>query len=81
MATGAQFDVLGGKPGQPGSIKLSGLRKGDGSMRVSGKGISASKEFLGQTYEVGFDGRFSGERFEGRGKFGTRDCALTIARR
>jgi class 3 adenylate cyclase len=81
VAAGAQFEVIGGTQGQPGSIKLSGLRKPDGSMRVAGKGIASNKEFLGQTYEVGFDGRFSGERFEGRGKFGTRDCALSIARR
>jgi hypothetical protein len=80
-ASAGKFDVLGGKEGQPGSIRLSGQRQTDGSMRVAGKGIASSKEFYGQPYAVSFDGRFTGERFEGRGKFGTRDCALTIARR
>lgn len=81
VVTGQQFEVTGGKQGEPGSVNMNGLRNTDGSMRVAGKGIAGNKEFLGQTYQVGFDGRFTGERYEGRGKFGTRDCALTIARR
>jgi hypothetical protein len=60
---------------------MSGVRQADGRMRITGKGISGMKEFRGQPYQVEFDGRFSGERYEGRGKTGTRDCALTIARR
>jgi class 3 adenylate cyclase len=81
VASGRQFDVRGGKPGQPGAVSMSGARQPDGSMRVAGKGIASSKEFFGQAYSVDFGGRFAGERFEGRGKFGTRDCALVIARR
>jgi len=79
-ATGQQFEVLGGKQGEPGFLKMNGLRNADGSMRVEGKGIAAAKEFRGQTYTVGFDGRFTGERYDGRGKLGTRDCALIITR-
>ena len=81
VANGQRFEVSGGKQGEPGSVQMNGLRNADGSMRIAGKGVAGNKEFLGQTYEAGFDGRFSGERYEGRGKFGTRDCALTIARR
>ena len=80
-ASGQQYDVFAGKQGQPGSIRLTGQRMPDGAMRVAGKGIASNKEFFGQPYQVDFAGKFSGERFEGRGKFGTRDCLLTIARR
>lgn len=80
-ASGQQYDVFAGKQGQPGSVRLTGQRMPDGAMRVAGKGIASNKEFFGQPYQVDFAGKFSGERFEGRGKFGTRDCLLTIARR
>jgi len=80
-ASGQRYEVRGGKAGAPGSLAMNGERRSDGSMRVTGKGIGASKEFHGQPFNAEFDGRFTGERFEGRGKFGTRDCVLTIARR
>jgi len=30
---------------------------------------------------VEFDGKFSNERYQARGKLGSRDCTLVIARR
>jgi class 3 adenylate cyclase len=80
-AAGQRYEIIGGKQGEPGTIRMSGERKTDGRMRVAGKGMASNKEFYGQTYEVAFDGRFASERFEGRGKFGTRDCTLFITRR
>lgn len=78
---GQDFELSGGRPGEPGSWRMNGRREPDGRMRLSGKGISGMKEFYGKPYTLTFDGRFSGERYAGRGKSGARDCALTIARR
>lgn len=80
-ASGQKFELRYGKAGEPGSALMSGVRQGDGRMRITGKGISGMKEFRGQPYQIDIDGRFSGERYEGRGKTGIRDCALTIARK
>ena len=78
---GQQFELTRGKPGEPGSWKMSGRREPDGRMQLAGKGVSNMKEFYGRPYTLAFDGKFSGERYTGRGKTGARDCTLTIARR
>jgi hypothetical protein len=78
---GRAFDIRRGKPDAVPSLQMNGLREADGKMRVAGKGISGAKENLGQAYKAEFDGRFTGERYEGRGKLGSRDCALVITRK
>jgi class 3 adenylate cyclase len=81
-ATGQAFDFRRGKPDAQVHLQMKGLREADGRMRVAGKGTSGLKENLGQPYKAEFDGRFSGERYEGRGKLGAnRDCALIITRK
>jgi len=80
-ASGQTFELRYGKAGEQGSALMSGARQADGRMRITGKGISGMKEFRGQSYQIEFDGRFSGERYEGRGRTGERDCLLTIARK
>jgi class 3 adenylate cyclase len=78
---GQKFELSHGTPGAPGSWKMNGRREPDGRMRLAGKGISGMKEFYGKPYALAFDGKFSGERYAGRGKTGARDCSLVIARR
>lgn len=80
-AKGQAFEVGVGRPGEPGSLQLSGTREADGRLLLSGSGISGLEEFRGKGYAASIDGRFSGDRFQGRGKLGARDCALTIARK
>jgi class 3 adenylate cyclase len=79
--TGQRYELRYGTAGVPGSATMSGTREADGRMRVTGRGISRMKEFYGQPFTLDFDGKFSGERYTARGKSGSRDCALTIARR
>jgi class 3 adenylate cyclase len=78
---GQEFELARGKPGELGSWRMTGRREADGRMRLAGKGVSSMKEFYGRPYTLAFDGKFSGERYTGRGKTGARDCTLTIARR
>ena len=70
-----------GKAGQPGSLQMSGVRRPDGGLRLAGNGIAGNPEFRGQTYAAWIDGRVSGDRFEGKGKHGSRDCELVLARK
>jgi class 3 adenylate cyclase len=81
VVTGQAFDMRRGKPDAVPFLQMNGLRQADGKMRVAGKGTSGAKENLGQAYKAEFDGRFTGERYEGRGKIGSRDCALIITRK
>jgi hypothetical protein len=81
-AAGQDFAIRRGKPDAVPFLQMNGLREAGGRMRVAGKGTSGLKENLGQAYKAEFDGRFSGERYAGRGKLGgTRDCALIITRK
>lgn len=78
---GPRYEVHYGKPGEVRSLRVSGQREADGRLRLAGSGVSGAKEYLGQTYQAQFDGKFAKERYQGRGKLGARDCTLTIARR
>lgn len=80
-ANGRDFELSYGKPGEPGHAKMNGRREADGRLRLTGNGISGMKEFFGKPYTLEFDGKFSGERYTSRGKAGSRDCVLSIARR
>jgi class 3 adenylate cyclase len=79
--TGQAFEMRRGKPDAVPFLQMNGLREANGRMRVAGKGISGAKENLGQAYKADFDGKFTGERYEGRGKIGSRDCALILTRK
>ena len=78
---GDKIEVRGGKSGQPGWLEMAGARKTDGTMRLAGAGLSNMKEYLGQSYKAEFDGKFSGERYQGKGRLGTRECTFTMARK
>src|SRR5436190_6059445 len=78
---GEHVAVRGGKPGQPGWLEMAGVRKTDGTMRLAGAGLSGMKEYLGNSFKADFDGKFAGERYQGKGKLGTRECTFTMARK
>ena len=80
-ANGDAFEVGFGTAGQPGSMRINGNRQADGRLRLSGQGIAESAPYRGASYYTYMDGRFTGNRYEGRGRMGTRDCALDIAPR
>ena len=64
-----------GKRGQPGWLQMTGTRSADGALKLAGSGIGRT---TGAPYPAAMDGRFSGERYLGRGTFGERDCSLMI---
>jgi hypothetical protein len=80
-SAGNAFALAMGKAGQPGSLQMKGTRQADGRLLLSGSGISSLKEFDNKPYTAKLEGKFSGERYDGRGKLGTRDCSLIIARK
>jgi class 3 adenylate cyclase len=77
---GGRFDAVRGKVPEPGSIQFGGTPAADGSLQLSGRGFSSRKQSLGQPYDVSFSGRIAAERYEARGKLGTRDCTIAMTR-
>jgi hypothetical protein len=78
--TGKGFDLRIGKQDQPGWMHLTGVPQADGGMRLLGGGVSRIPAALGKPYQADIHGRFRGDRYEGSGKAGVRDCKVTIAR-
>jgi hypothetical protein len=78
---GDRVHARSGKSGEPGWLEIAGVRKTDGTMRLTGAGLSGMKEYLGNSFKADFDGRFSGERYASKGKLGRRECTFTIARK
>ena len=81
VVNGDQVHARNGKSGQPGWLEMAGVRKTDGTMRLTGAGLSGMKEYLGTSFKADIDGKFAGERYIGKGKLGTRECTFTIARK
>lgn len=77
---GGEFVLERGAPGQPGYNQARGKPGDDGSLVLSGKGISDTKRTLGNTFSVFWEGRFDGERFVLKGALGQRPCTLVLAR-
>jgi class 3 adenylate cyclase len=73
-----EFTVKYGEAGVRDSLQLYGVRQSDGQMRLAGRGFSAWER--SRAYFAQIDGRFTGERYEGRGHLDGHACALTIAR-
>jgi serine/threonine-protein kinase len=78
--SGGEFVIERGTPGQPGYNQARGKPGDDGSLVLSGNGVSDTKRALGNTYSVFFQGRFDGDRFVLKGSLGQRACTLVIAR-
>jgi class 3 adenylate cyclase len=75
-----RFDAVRGKPPEAGSMQFGGAPSADGSLQLSGRGFDSRKHLLGQPYNVSFSGKIAADRYEGRGKLGTRDCGLALVR-
>ena len=75
IAAGDKFELRRRHPVQGGWTRMSGARDSDGRLRLSGEFVSSR----GKPTEVIFDGRFTAERYEAAGRFGSRDCTLSIA--
>jgi len=78
---GETFELQAGKRDQPGWMQMSGVRQADGRLHFSGSGLSRHENYRGRPYAAAFEGKLSGERYEGNGRLGRRDCALTMARK
>jgi len=78
--TGGEFVVERGTPGQPGYNQARGKPGDDGSLVLSGNGVSDTRRTLGNTYIVFMQGRFDGERFVLNGTLGQRSCTLVLSR-
>jgi hypothetical protein len=76
-----EFVVGSGVAGQPGFNQARGRPGEDGSLVLSGSGIAVSKRNSGKPFPVFFQGRLEGERFVLKGSLGDRVCTLVLARR
>jgi class 3 adenylate cyclase len=66
--------------GQPGYQILRGKPGEDGSLILTGIFTPGIPRYPGQEAPAYFEGRFDGERFTLKGKYGRRGCSLVIAR-
>ncbi|HEV8096341.1 MAG TPA: adenylate/guanylate cyclase domain-containing protein [Burkholderiales bacterium] len=80
MFSAGKFEMQRGKPQEPGSLTMTGTPQADGNLQMSGRGYSIRKAFLGRPFEMSFGGKVSTERYDGRGKFGNRDCTMSMVR-
>ena len=80
-AAGERFEIRTGKPDEPGWLSMSGTRQADGKLQFRGTGISRVKPYTGQPFLAQVDGKLAGERYEGKGRLGNRDCTLQMARK
>jgi hypothetical protein len=72
--------IAGGNLGEPGSYEARGKPADDGTLVLSGRGVSETKSNFGNAYPVFFQGRADGDRFVLKGGLGNRPCTLVIAR-
>ncbi|NDP44014.1 MAG: hypothetical protein GZ089_15070, partial [Aromatoleum sp.] len=80
VVRGGEFTVERGVPGQPGYDIASGRPAADGTLVMTGNGISPLPFAYGRRYDIRFDGRWTGDRFVLQGAFGARTCEVEIAR-
>jgi class 3 adenylate cyclase len=77
---GGEFVVEPGVRGQAGYWHVSGSPAGDGSLVLTGMYIPRTKARVSQEGRARFDGRLIGDHFVLDGRFGRRNCSLTMAR-
>jgi len=78
VVRGSEFMVERGVPGEPGYNIASGYPAADGTLVMTGNGISMQP--LGRRFDIHFGGRWAGDRFLLQGAFGGRTCEVEIAR-
>jgi hypothetical protein len=75
-----EFKVERGVPGKPGYDIASGRPAADGTLLMTGNGISPLPFAYGRRYDIRFEGRWTGDRFVLHGAFGARTCEVEITR-
>ncbi|HTO47629.1 MAG TPA: serine/threonine-protein kinase [Burkholderiales bacterium] len=65
---------------QPGWFSLRGTPDATGNLQLLGTGVSGLANYRGKPYAASFAGRLEGDRYDGRGLLGRRNCTISIAR-
>jgi hypothetical protein len=79
IVRGGEFKVERGVPGEPGYDISSGRPTANGTLVMTGNGVSPLPFAYGKQYDR-FEGRWTGDRFLLRGDSGARGCDVEIAR-
>ena len=77
---GDAFVLERGTREQPGWFSLRGTPDASGNLQLLGSGISGIAAYRGKPYAATDTGRLEGDRYEGRGLFGRRNCTISMAR-
>jgi hypothetical protein len=75
-----EFVLEHGTPGLPFYNRVTGRLAADGSLVLTGTGISGAQGTVGQEISARFEGRLDGDHGVLQGRYGRRDCTLTLAR-
>jgi len=78
---GGAFVIQRGKAGQPGYNSVRGTPAADGSLTLDGSGIATVRKYVGQPYNVHYEGKLEGDRFVLKGRHGQRPCSMVLARK
>jgi len=76
----SEFKIENGDPGKPGYNIVSGRPAADGTLVMTGSGISPQPTQYGKKFDIAYGGRWTGDRFELRGAWAGRTCEVEIAR-
>jgi len=77
---GGEFFIQRGKPGEPGSGSLRGKPEADGTLVLTGSGISGIQGSYGNPFNSRFEGAWTGDRFRLKGLIGSRPCLFELSR-
>jgi class 3 adenylate cyclase len=80
VVLGGEFYIQRGKPGEPGSGSLRGKPEADGTLVLTGSGISGVPSSYGNAFTSRFEGAWTGDRFRLKGAIGTRPCLFELSR-
>jgi hypothetical protein len=76
-----EFVLERGTPGEPGYQRVQGRPTPEGALVLAGVALSALPRTLGMPMDVRYEGMWTGDSFELRGKLGNRTCRLELARK
>ena len=80
VVLGGEFYIQRGKPGEPGSGSLRGKPEPDGTLVLTGTGISGIQGSYGHPFNSRFEGAWTGDRFRLKGLIGSRPCLFELSR-
>jgi len=80
VVLGGEFYIQRGKPGEPGSGSLRGKPEPDGTLVLTGSGISGVPGNYGTPFTSRFEGAWTGDRFRLKGVLGSRPCLFELSR-